>query len=293
MTIASDRPRRSALYLPASNAKAIAKARTLPCDVVILDLEDAVAPEAKAEARAAAIAAVAECGFGHREVAIRANGLDTEWGAADLAAIADSGADAVLVPKVNSAADINRYEQALSGAPEAMQLWTMIETCSSVANLTEIASCAASTRLSLWIMGTNDLAKEMRAQLTPCRTPFLPVLSMAVAAARAHSVAILDGVCNEFRDIEAFEAEARQGLMFGFDGKSLIHPAQIDPCNAVFSPGEAELAWAQAVIAAFAQPENAGKGAIRVEGKMAELLHLDQAKRLVAVAERIAAESQG
>lgn len=288
MTVASDRPRRSALYLPASNAKAIAKARTLPCDVVILDLEDAVAPEAKAEARSAAIAAVAEGGFGHREVAIRANGLDTEWGAADIAAIAASGADAVLVPKVNSPADIGRYEQALSDAPGSMQLWAMIETCESVANLTEISRCAASTRLSLWIMGTNDLAKEMRAQLTPCRTPFLPFLSMAVAAARANGIAILDGVCNEFRDIEAFEAEARQGLMFGFDGKSLIHPAQIDPCNAVFSPGEAELAWAHAVIAAFDQPENAGKGAIRVEGKMAELLHLDQARRLMAVAERIA-----
>ncbi|GGB86812.1 citrate lyase subunit beta [Novosphingobium endophyticum] len=289
MPIASDRPRRSALYLPASNAKAVAKARTLPCDVVILDLEDAVAPEAKAEARAAAVAAVAEGGFGHREVAIRANGIDTEWGAADLAAISASGADAVLVPKVNSAGDIGRYEDALKTAPREMQLWAMIETCASVANLHEIAACTASSRLSLWIMGTNDLAKEMRAQLTPCRTPFLPFLSLAVAAARAHGVAILDGVCNEFRDLEAFEAEARQGLMFGFDGKSLIHPAQVEPCNTVFSPSEAELAWAQAVIDAFALPENAGKGAIRVEGKMVELLHLEQAKRLVAVAERIRA----
>lgn len=289
MTIASDRPRRSALYLPASNAKAVAKARTLPCDVVILDLEDAVAPEFKVEARQAALAAVAEGGFGHREVAIRANAIDSEWGTADLAAIAASGVDAVLVPKVNSPQDIARYEEALRDAPQAMQLWAMIETCASVANLHAIAACAASTRLSLWIMGTNDLAKEMRAQLTPCRTPFLPFLSMAVAAARAHGVAVLDGVCNEFRDLEAFEAEARQGLMFGFDGKSLIHPAQIEPCNAVFSPGEADLAWARAVIDAFALPENAGKGVIRVEGKMTELLHLEQAQRLVAVAERIKA----
>lgn len=289
MTIASDRPRRSALYMPASNAKAIAKARSLPCDVVIFDLEDAVAPEAKAEARQAAVAAVAEGGFGHREVAIRANGIDTEWGMADLAAIAASRADAVLVPKVNSPEDIARCEEALKNAPGDMQLWAMIETCASVANLHEIAACAASTRLSLWIMGTNDLAKEMRAQLTPCRTPFLPFLSMAVAAARAHGVAILDGVCNEFRDLDAFEAETRQGLMFGFDGKSLIHPAQIEPCNAVFSPGEADLAWARTVIDAFALPENAGKGVIRVEGKMTELLHLEQAQRLVAVAERIEA----
>jgi citrate lyase subunit beta/citryl-CoA lyase len=281
------RPRRSGLYLPASNAKAIAKARTLPCDMVILDLEDAVAPEMKDEARAAAVAAVQEGGFGHREVAIRANGMDTPWGAADLAAIAASQANAVVVPKVNGPEDILAYQEALGPAPAAMQLWAMIETCASVANLPAIAAMASSTRLSLWIMGTNDLAKEMRAQLTPCRTPFLPFLSMAVAAARSQGLSILDGVCNEFRDLAAFEAEARQGLMFGFDGKSLIHPAQIEPCNAVFSPSEAELAWANAVIEAFALPENANKGAIRVEGKMAELLHLEQARRLVAVAERI------
>ncbi|GGY96129.1 HpcH/HpaI aldolase/citrate lyase family protein [Novosphingobium colocasiae] len=288
MTKASDRPRRSALYLPASNAKAIAKARTLPCDVVILDLEDAVAPEMKDEARAAAIAAVAEGGFGGREVAIRANGIDTPWGAEDLAAIAASGVDAVLVPKVNDAADIARYDAALASAHPGMQLWTMIETCASVANLPAIANCAAGGRLSLWIMGTNDLAKEMRAQLTPCRTPFLPFLTMAVAAARTGGIAILDGVCNEFRDIEAFSAEARQGLMFGFDGKSLIHPAQIEPCNAVFSPSQSDLAWAHSVIAAFALPENQGRGAIRVDGKMTELLHLEQAQRLVAVAGKIA-----
>jgi citrate lyase subunit beta/citryl-CoA lyase len=282
------RPRRSALYLPASNAKAIAKARTLPCDIVILDLEDAVAPEMKDEARDAAVAAVNEGGFGHREVAIRANGLDTPWGAADLAAIAGSLADAAVVPKVNGPQDIAAYEEALGSAPPALRLWAMIETCAAVADLPAIAATAGSSRLSLWIMGTNDLAKEMRAQLTPCRTPFLPFLSMAVAAARSHGIAILDGVCNEFRDLAAFEAEARQGLMFGFDGKSLIHPAQIEPCNAVFSPSEQELAWANAVIAAFALPENAGKGAIRVEGKMAELLHLEQARRLVAVAESIA-----
>ncbi len=283
------RPRRSALYLPASNAKAIAKARTLACDVVILDLEDAVAPDRKDEARDAAVAAVNEGGFGHREVAIRVNGLDTPWGAADLAAIAGSLADAVVVPKVNGPEDIVVYQEALGAAPVALQLWAMIETCRSVGNLPQIAAMADTTRLSLWIMGTNDLAKEMRAQLTPCRTPFLPFLSMAVAAARAHGIAILDGVCNEFRDLNVFEAETRQGLMFGFDGKSLIHPAQIEPCNTAYSPSEAELARANAVIAAFALPENAGKGAIQVEGKMAELLHLEQAQRLLAVFERIEA----
>jgi citrate lyase subunit beta / citryl-CoA lyase len=287
--IAADRPRRSALYLPASNAKAMAKARTLPADIVILDLEDAVAPEAKAEARAAAIAAIAEGGWGNREVAIRANGLDTEWGADDLAAIATSGADAVLVPKISGPQDIAACEAALAGAPATMQLWAMIETCACLPRLWDIAALAESTRLSLWVMGVNDLAKEMRAQLTPERTPFLPFLSMAVAAARSHGLTVLDGVCNEFRDLSVFEAEAQQGLLFGFDGKSLIHPAQVEPCNAIFSPGETDLAWAHALIAAFALPENAGKGAIRVEGKMAELLHLEQARRLVAVAEQIAA----
>lgn len=287
--IAPDRPRRSALYLPASNAKALAKARTLPADVVMLDLEDAVAPEWKAEARSAAVAAVRESGFGPREVAIRANGLDTPWGAEDLAAIATSGADAVVVPKISTPADILACETALAAAPPGLQLWAMIETCTAVGNLFPIAALAASTRLSLWMMGTNDLAKEMRAQLTPDRAAFVAILTQAVCAGRAHGLALLDGVCNEFHDLDRFSAEAAQGLMLGFDGKTVIHPAQIEPCNAVFSPSPAELARAEAIIAAFALPENAGKGAIQVDGKMAELLHLEQARRLVAVAGQIAA----
>lgn len=287
--IAPDRPRRSALYMPASNPKAMAKARSLAADVVIIDLEDAVAPEMKAEARAAAVAAVREGGFGPREVVIRANAIDTEWGPDDLAAIATSGADAVLVPKVATTEDIARYHSALASAPAAMQLWAMIETCGSVGRLDAIAAMTASTRLSLWVMGVNDLAKEMRARQTPDRTPFLPILSLAVAAARAHGLAILDGVCNEFGDLGVFQAEADQGLLFGFDGKTLIHPAQIAPCNAIFSPSEAEVAWARTVISAFTLPENAGKGAIKVEGRMVELLHRDQAQRLVSVAEQISA----
>jgi citrate lyase subunit beta/citryl-CoA lyase len=282
------RPRRSALYLPASNAKAIIKARSVAADMVILDLEDSVAPELKDEARAAALTAVREGGFGTREVAIRANGLDTEWGSADLAAIARSGADAVLVPKISSVADIARCQSALASAPPEMQLWAMIETCACLPNLNQIAALAETTRLSLWVMGINDLAKEMRARLTPERSPFLPILSLAVAAARTHGLTILDGVCNEFRDLGLFKAEAEQGLLFGFDGKSLIHPDQIAPCNAVFSPNAEELAWANTVIAAFAVPQNAGKGAIQIEGKMTELLHLDQAQRLVAVATLVA-----
>jgi citrate lyase subunit beta/citryl-CoA lyase len=287
--LAPDRPHRSALYLPASNAKAIAKARTLPADVIVLDLEDAVAPEMKDEARAAALAAVAEGGFGARELVIRANGIDTEWGAADLAAIATSGADAVLVPKVSSPADIARYDAALAGAPPGMQLWAMIETCASVLQLDAIGAAAAGSRLSAWVIGTNDLAKEMRARLLQGRVPFLPFLSMSVAAARAHGLTIFDGVCNEFKDLDVFRAEAEQGLLFGFDGKSLIHPAQIEPCNEVFSPNNDELAFAHAVIAAFALPENSAKGAIKVDGKMVELLHLEQAKRLLTVMEQIAA----
>jgi citrate lyase subunit beta/citryl-CoA lyase len=283
-----NRPRRSALYFPATNAKAIAKARSLPTDIVIIDLEDSVAPELKVEARAAALTAVKEGGFGGREVAIRANGLDTEWGMDDLAAIAASGADAVLVPKISSPQDIGACQSALAAAPASMQLWAMIETCRCIPQLDAIAAMAATTRLSLWVMGVNDLAKEMRARLTPERTPFLPVLTLAVAAARAHGLAILDGVCNEFRDVEAFKAEAAQGVLFGFDGKSLIHPDQIIPCNEAFSPSEEELCWARVVIEAFQQPEARGKGAIKVEGKMAELLHLQQAKQLVAVADMIA-----
>ncbi|AYJ86675.1 CoA ester lyase [Sphingomonas paeninsulae] len=282
-----DQPRRSALYLPASNPKAIAKARTLPADIIILDLEDAVAPDAKASARDAAIAAVREGGFGDREVAIRVNGVDTAWGADDLAAVAHSGVDAVLVPKVSTPSDIDRYDAALKDAPPSTALWAMIETCACVSQLDAIAARAETTRLSLFIMGVNDLAKEMRARLTPERTPFLPVLTLAICAARANGVVILDGVCNEFRDLGVFRTEAEQGRLFGFDGKTLIHPDQIAPCNEVFSPGTDELSWAHAVIAAFALPENAGKGAIRVEGKMAELLHLDEAERFIAMAARI------
>lgn len=278
------RPRRSALYLPASNAKALAKARTLPVDVVILDLEDAVAPELKEEARAAAFAAVREGGFGNRELVVRANGINTPWGLADLAAIAVAGPDAVLVPKVNSPADIRAYDALLANAPPQMQLWAMIETCACVPQIDAIAACATDTRLSGFVMGTNDLAKEMRAQLRPGRAPFLPILTLTVAAARAHGVAVLDGVCNEFRDLAAFRAEVEQGLEWGFDGKTLIHPDQIGPCNEVFTPSDAEVTWAQAVVAAFELPENAGKGAIKVDGKMVELLHLEQAQRVLAVA---------
>jgi len=281
------RPRRSALFLPASNPKALAKARTLSADVVILDLEDAVAPEAKAEARAAAVSAVREGGWGRRELVIRVNGLDTEWGAADLAAAAAAGPDAVLVPKVSDCAGLRAYDAALAPAPAATRLWTMIETCAVVPELPAIAALGATTRLSAFVLGTNDLAKDMHAQIRPGRAPFLPILSAAVCAARAHGLIVIDGVCNEFRDPEVLRREATQGLEFGFDGKSLIHPDQIGPCNEVFSPSEQEIEAARSVVAAFEDPGNAGKGAIRLEGRMVELLHLEQARRTLAIAAAI------
>ena len=283
------RPRRSALYLPASNAKAMAKARGLAADVVILDLEDSVAPDGKLAARDAALAGLREGGWGRRELVLRVNALDTPWGADDLAAAATSGADAVLVPKIGSAAQLCAYNAALAAAPASLKLWVMIETCAAVPILDAIAALQATTRLSAFVLGTNDLAKEMHAQLRPGRAPFAAVLSAAVCAARAHGLTVIDGVCNEFRDLEVFRAEAEQGLEFGFDGKSLIHPDQIGPCNAVFSPSPAELEQAAAIAAAFALPENAGKGVISINGKMAELLHLEQAQRLLAIGAAIAA----
>jgi citrate lyase subunit beta / citryl-CoA lyase len=285
----SPKPRRTALYLPASNEKALAKARTLPADIIILDLEDAVAPEAKLAARDAAVAAVQAGGFGDREVLIRANGIDTPWGADDLAAIAGSGADGVLVPKIYGPADIERVEGALRDAPAAMALWIMVETCASVGAIADIARMAATTRLAGLVMGTNDLAKEMRARLTPERSAFLPILTLTVAAARANQLVVLDGVCNDFNHIEAFTAECEQGLIFGFDGKTVIHPKQIEPCNAVFSPAAEAVAQAHKIVAAFADAANAGKGVVQLDGKMVELLHLDEARLIIASAEAIAA----
>lgn len=281
------RPRRSALFMPASNPRALAKARSLPADIIILDLEDAVAPEQKDEARDAAVATIYSGGFGNREVAIRVNGLDTPWGAADLAAVANCGVDAVVAPKVNGPQDVLAWNEALAHAASDLQLWTMIESCGSFLRLDAMGALAASTRLSLWIAGTNDLAREMRARTRPDRAVFRPMLAFAVAAARAHGLTILDSVCNEFRDLDLFRAEVEQGVDLGFDGKSLIHPDQIGPCNQGFSPSAQDLEQARRIIEAFAQPEAMGKGAIRVDGKMVELLHLEEAQRLVALAKRI------
>ena len=285
------RPRRSALYMPASNARAVDKARGLAVDVVILDLEDAVLPDHKATARDAAAASVGAGGFGRRELAIRVNALDTPWGAGDLAMAAMVGPDVVLAPKVRSAADVRAYAHALAGAPERTRLWVMIETVQSIFDLNAIASAAP--RLGGFVMGVNDLAREMGARQTPERTPFFAALALAVTAARAHGLVLLDGVHNEIDDLAALEMVCRQGRDFGFDGKTLIHPSHLDICNRVFTPAPADVAWARAVIAAFDAPENAGKGALRVDGRLAELLHRDQARGLVAVAAAIAVAEKG
>ncbi len=275
--------------MPASNPRAVEKARALTCDVVILDLEDAVPPDAKAAARGAAMAAVRAGGFGAREVVVRVNALATPWGKDDLAAAAAAGPDAVLVPKVAAPADIAAYDRALESAPASTALWAMIETAPAILALDSIAAQAATTRLAAFVMGVNDLARETGARQTPGREPFWAALSLAVTVARAHGLAILDGVHNEIEDLAALEAVCRQGADFGFDGKTVIHPSHLEICNRAFSPAPGEVAWARAVIAAFADPANAGKGALRVEGRLAELLHRDQAVALAAVAEAIAA----
>ncbi len=277
------RPRRSVLYVPASNLRAIEKARSLPCDAIVLDLEDSVAPDMKNAARATALSVLHEGGFGSRELIVRVNGLDTEWGAADLSAMSRSNADAILVPKIRSRQDLLAYDHALQDARTSLQLWAMIETAIGVFRLEEIASAAHESRLTCFVMGTNDLAKELRMQLDHRRTPFTALLALTVAAARAHDVELLDGVYNAFDDLVGFEAQCRQGLEYGFDGKTLIHPRQIDICNSVFSPSAASIVWAEKVRTAFAAPENLNKGAINVDGAMIERLHLTQAERILAL----------
>ncbi len=279
----ANRPRRSALYMPAANARAIEKARELPCDVVILDLEDAVAPDAKDVAREQAVEAVRAGGFGRREVVIRVNGLDTPWGLEDLAAAINARPDAILVPKVSSAHDVRAYGAAEAGG---VPLWAMVETCASLFALSEIAGAGAG--LAALVIGTNDLAKEMRCRLTVERAALAGPLSLAVAGARAHGLVILDGVFNAIDDDAGLARQCDQGAEFGFDGKTLIHPRQIEAANRAFTPAEEEVEWSQAIVAAFDSPENAAKGVIRVEGRMVERLHLAEARRLIAVSDAIA-----
>jgi len=276
------RPRRSVLFLPATNARAMEKAKGLPCDVVILDLEDAVAPDLKDQAREAAVQAIKEGGFGRRELAVRINGLDTPWAGADLKALSAAGPDAVLVPKIADAGDVARYDSRLSHAPDKTQLWVMIETARALFHLESIAASSKNTRLGAMVIGPNDLAKETGAQLGGGREPLWAAMSMTVAAARIYGVTALDGVYNNFKDDEGFAREAAQARAFGFHGKTLIHPAQVDPCNRAFAASDEEVEWARKVIAAFAGEGSETLGALQVDGQMVERLHLVQAERLLA-----------
>jgi len=289
------RPRRSVLYMPGSNARALEKAKTLPVDGVIIDLEDSVAPDAKETARQQVSDAVKAGGFGRREVLIRVNGVDTPWHADDLAAAAHAAPDAIVIPKVSSPDVLELVGRRLldMGTNRKTRVWAMIETPLAIFNILAIAAEArdSESRLAGFIMGTNDLAKDTRARLVPGRMPMLGWLATCVAAARTHGIDILDGVYNDIGNAEGFAKECQQGVEFGFDGKTLIHPNQIEPCNKAFSPSAEEVAQARKFIAAFDLPENKGKGVVSIDGRMVERLHADMARRTVAISEAIAASS--
>jgi citrate lyase subunit beta/citryl-CoA lyase len=285
------RPRRSVLYMPGSNARAIEKARSLPADGIILDLEDAVAPDAKADARKQVAEAVKAGGFGAREVFVRVNGLDTAWHADDLNAAAHAAPDAILVPKISSAGQLEMIGQRLldMGIDHKTRVWAMIETPVAILNIRDIAAAAtdSETRLAGFVLGTNDLAKETGARIVPGRAPMLSWLTTCVLAARAFGIAILDGVYNDLSNAKGFADECAQARDLGFDGKTLIHPSQIAPCNEAFSPSEEDIARARKIIAAFERPENKDKGVVQLDGRMVERMHADIARRTVAIAEAI------
>ena len=283
------RPRRTCLYMPGANQRALEKAKTLDADTVIFDLEDAVAPELKDEARENVCAAVESKSYGFREVVVRINGLDTEWGKADLEAMMISNPDAILAPKVDTQEDIFQLSAAMDQADQGVdtKLWVMIETPQAIMNIREIGAAANATRLSVFVMGTNDLAKEMFAVSSPQREAFQYALSCTLMAARANGLLAIDGVFNDINDSDGLLQECKQGKLLGFDGKSVIHPSQLATTARVFSPTEEEIIQSRAIVEAFMQPENQSKGAIKVNGKMTERLHLEQAERIIAIAEAI------
>jgi citrate lyase subunit beta/citryl-CoA lyase len=284
------RPRRSVLYMPAANARALEKAKTIPVDALIFDLEDAVAPDSKELAREQACAAAASGDYGNREVTIRCNGLDTPWGAADIAAAAAVGPAAVVIPKVDDIAYLDDVDRLLkeAGAPDSTMIWAMVETPTGILNVNEIAH---HERMTVMVMGTNDMAKELRATITPGRQALLPYLSMCLLSARQAGISILDGVYNDISDEAGFGALCQQGVEMGFDGKTLIHPSQVGPCNEAFSPSAEEVGFARRVIEAFEEAEADGRGVVTVDGKMIENLHVDEARRALATVEAIAALS--
>ena len=277
------RPRRSVLYMPGANERALEKAQTIPADALILDLEDAVAPDAKPEARERVCAAATSGRYGAKEIAIRANGIGTQWHEADVKAIAAAGPAAVVIPKINSAAEVHQIEAALeaNGAPEHTKIWAMLETPIAMLTAHEIAS--SSERLAVLVMGTNDLAKELQAAHVPGRQPLLQGLGLCLLGARAAGKVILDGVYNDIKDEAGFLAECQQGQQLGFDGKTLIHPSQVDPCNDTYAPTPEDVAKAGRIIAAFEQAEADGRGVVTVDGRMVENLHVAQARRTLAI----------
>lgn len=282
---AAYRPRRSVLYMPSSNERALEKAKTLPVDALILDLEDAVAPDAKEQARENACAAVRSGDYGRRELTIRINGTGTQWHEADLRAAATAGPDAIVVPKVGSAQEVRDLVAAMeaAGAPEHTKLWAMVETPAAMLHCEEIAG--ASDRLTVLVMGTNDLAKELHAEHVPGRQPLLTGLGLCLLAARATGTVILDGVFNDVKDADGFAAECRQGREMGFDGKTLIHPGQVEACNAAFAPSEAQVEEARGILAAW--EEGAGAGVVTYNGRMVENLHVETARRVLSTHEAI------
>ena len=281
------RPRRSVLYMPAANERALEKAKSIATDALIFDLEDAVSPDAKETARANAVAAASSGAYGNREVTIRCNGLDTPWGADDLVAAAKSCAHAVVIPKVDSVATLDDVSRRLdaAGAPATMTIWCMLETPTAIFDARAIC---AHPRVSILVMGTNDLAKELRATQVPGRHPLIPHLAQALLAAREAGKPILDGVFNDIKNATGLHDECTQGKDMGFDGKTLIHPDQVSVANDVWAPSESEVDHARRVIAAFTEATSQGKGVVQLDGKMIENLHVANAERIIAMAEAIA-----
>jgi citrate lyase subunit beta/citryl-CoA lyase len=272
--------------MPGANERALVKAQDLPADALILDLEDAVAPDAKAAARARVVEAAGSGAYGRREVTIRANGLGTPWHDEDVAAIATSGADAIVVPKVDTRADVDTVDASLrrAGAPDGLAIWTMVETPRAV---TEVAAIASHPRVAVLVMGTNDLVKELGATHVPGRAPLVHALQACVVGARVGGADILDSVFNDLADDEGFLAECEQGQQFGFDGKTLIHPRQLEPANQVWSPSEAAVEQARRIITAFEEAAASGQGVVTVDGTLVEALHVEQARRVLALHEAV------
>ncbi len=281
------RPRRSVLYMPAANQRALEKAKDIPADALIFDLEDAVAPDAKELAREQACNAAASSDYGNRELTIRCNGLDTPWGREDILAAAEAAPSAVVIPKVDGPEHLAQVLEVLDegGAPAATEIWAMVETPAGILCVDQIAQFE---RTAVLVMGTNDMAKELRASITQDRHALLPYLAMCLLAARAADVGILDGVYNDIKNEEGFEQVCRQGAEMGFDGKTLIHPSQVAPTNESFSPSLDELDFHQRVIEEFEAAQNEGRGVLTVDGKMIENLHVDEARRAIAMAQVIA-----